>query len=108
MVGWSYDTAGALRTEETFDNARGRSSNNQGSYDRTAHIRTLAGLVLQVGSAEIVVAVPPDRDAEPVPVFATVTSDLHTLVAWLLACRIDIVAMELTGVFWIPIYELLE
>jgi len=63
---------------------------------------------LDIGSAEIVVAVPPDRDAEPVRVFATFTSDLHALVAWLLACGIDTVAMESTGVFWIPIYELLE
>jgi transposase len=63
---------------------------------------------LDIGSAEIVVAVPPDRDAEPVRVFASFTSDLHALVAWLLACGIDTVAMESTGVFWIPIYELLE
>src|SRR3954451_3659950 len=63
---------------------------------------------LDIGSAEIVAAVPPERDAEPVRVFATFTSDLHTLVAWLVACGIDTVAMESTGVFWIPIYELLE
>ena len=63
---------------------------------------------LDIGSAEIVVAVPPERDAEPVRVFATFTADLHALVAWLLACGIDTVAMESTGVFWIPIYELLE
>jgi transposase len=63
---------------------------------------------LDIGSAEIVVAVPPDRDADPVRVFATFTPDLHALVAWLVACGIDTVAMESTGVFWIPIYELLE
>jgi len=63
---------------------------------------------LDIGSAEIVVAVPPDRDPEPVRVFATFTSDLHALAAWLLACSVDTVAMESTGVFWIPIYELLE
>ncbi len=54
------------------------------------------------------VAVPPDRDAEPVRVFRTFTPDLHALVAWLVACGIETVAMESTGVFWIPIYELLE
>jgi transposase len=63
---------------------------------------------LDIGSEEIVVAVPPDRDPEPVHVFQTFTDDLHALVAWLLACGIDTVAMESTGVFWIPIYELLE
>jgi transposase len=63
---------------------------------------------LDIGSAEIVVAVPPERDAEPVRMFATFTADFHALVAWLLACGIDTVAMESTGVFWLPIYELLE
>src|SRR6266496_568773 len=63
---------------------------------------------LDIGSEEIVVAVPADRDPEPVRVFRTFTPDLHLLVAWLVACGIDTVAMESTGVFWIPIYELLE
>lgn len=63
---------------------------------------------LDIGSAEIVVAVPHERDSHPVRVFQTFTPDLHALIAWLLACGIDTVAMESTGVFWIPIYELLE
>ena len=63
---------------------------------------------LDIGSEEIVVAVPPDRDPQPVRAFPTFTVDLHALVAWLVACRIDTVALESTGVFWIPIYELLE
>ena len=63
---------------------------------------------LDIASAEIVVAVPPDRDPEPVRAFATFTPDLHALVAWLVSCGIDTVVMESTGVFWIPIYELLE
>lgn len=63
---------------------------------------------LDIGSAEIVVAVPPSRDPQPVRVFATFTPDLHVLVTWLVSCGIDTVAMESTGVFWIPIYDLLE
>jgi len=63
---------------------------------------------LDIGSEEIVVAVPSDRDPQPVRAFPTFTTDLHALVAWLVACGIDTVAMESTGVFWIPIYELLE
>src|SRR5688572_19653670 len=63
---------------------------------------------MDIGADEIVVAVPPDRDPEPVRVFRTFTPDLHALVAWLVACGIDTVAMESTGVYWIPIYELLE
>ena len=54
------------------------------------------------------VAVPVDRDPEPVRRFKTLTPDLSRLVDWLAACRIDTVAMEATGVYWIPLYELLE
>src|SRR5262245_23843690 len=63
---------------------------------------------LDIGSEEIVVAVPPARDPEPVRVFRTFTPDLQALVNWLVACGIDTVAMESTGVFWVPIYDLLE
>ena len=65
-----------------------------------------AGLDLSVD--EIWVCVPSDRDAEPVRMFGTFTPDLQALVAWLIQCRVDTVAMESTGVYWIAIYELLE
>ena len=58
---------------------------------------------MDIGADEIVVAVPPDRDEQPVRVFRTFTPDLHALVAWLLACGIDTVALESTGVYWVPI-----
>src|SRR5262249_46731500 len=54
------------------------------------------------------VAVPPDCDPEPVRRFATFTADLEALADWLTACGVDTVAMESTGVYWIPLYELLE
>jgi transposase len=63
---------------------------------------------LDIGSAEIWAAVPADRDAEPVRPFGTFTPDLNTLADWLQACAITTVAMESTGVYWIPIFELLE
>jgi transposase len=63
---------------------------------------------LDIGSEEIVAAVLPDRDPHPVRAFRTFTPDLQALVAWLQTCGIDTVAMESTGVFWIPIYDLLE
>lgn len=63
---------------------------------------------IDIGAEEIYVAVPPDRDTESVRSFPTFTADLRRLVAWLKAGRIDTVAMEATGVYWIPLYELLE
>ena len=63
---------------------------------------------IDCGSAEHFVAVPPDRDATPVRAFATFTGDLHRLAEWLTACRVTHVAMEATGVYWIPVFEILE
>lgn len=63
---------------------------------------------LDIGASEIWACVPADRDATPVRMFATFTPDLQALAAWLAACRVTTVAMESTGVYWIPIFELLE
>jgi len=63
---------------------------------------------IDVGATEIYVAVPPDRDQRPVRSFATFTEDLRAMAAWLAQCRITTVAMESTGVYWIPPYEILE
>jgi transposase len=62
---------------------------------------------IDCGSAEHYVAVPVDRDAEPVRHFRTFTAELHRLADWLVSCRIKTVAMESTGVYWIPVYEIL-
>ena len=63
---------------------------------------------IDCGSAEHFVAVPPDRDPVPVQSFPTFTGDLMRLADWLVACRVTSVAMEATGVYWIPIFEILE
>ena len=63
---------------------------------------------IDCGSAEHFVAVPPDRDPTPVRSFTTFTGDLHRLADWLTASRVTSVAMEATGVYWIPIYEILD
>jgi hypothetical protein len=52
--------------------------------------------------------VPPERDSQPVREFRTFTSDLHRLADWLVQCEVKTVAMESTGVYWIPLYEILE
>jgi len=63
---------------------------------------------IDIGSAAHFVAVPPDRDEQPVHEFSSFTADLNRLADWLEACGIDIVAMESTGVYWIALYELLD
>jgi transposase len=63
---------------------------------------------IDIGSASHYVAVPPDRDDNPVREFPSFTVDLNALADWLTACGVDTVAMESTGVYWIPLFELLE
>ena len=63
---------------------------------------------IDIGAREIFVAVPPDRDECPVRVFDTFTEDLHSMAQWLTVCGVTTVAMESTGVYWIPLYDVLE
>jgi transposase len=63
---------------------------------------------VDLGSREHWVAVPQDRDIKPVRCFGTFTPDLEALIEWLKDCRVTSVAMEATGVYWIPLFQLLE
>ncbi len=63
---------------------------------------------VDIGATEIYIAVPADRDEQAVRHFATFTEDLHAAAAWLKSCHIETVAMESTGVFWIPLFQILE
>jgi transposase len=63
---------------------------------------------IDVGATEVYVAVPSGRDAEPVRRFKTFTEDLREMAGWLTRCGITTAAMESTGVYWLPPYEILE
>jgi transposase len=63
---------------------------------------------IDVGNGVHYVAVRPDRDPQPVRRFECFTADLHRLADWLRSCGVKTVAMQSTGVYWIPIYEILE
>jgi transposase len=62
---------------------------------------------IDIGNESHYVAVPPDRDAQPVRQFACFTEALQQMAAWLKSCGIDTVAMQSTGVYWLPVYEIL-
>lgn len=66
------------------------------------------GSGIDVGSREHYVAVPPNRDPQPVRCFGCVTADLHRMADWLLKCKIKSVVLQSTGVYWIPVYDVLE
>lgn len=64
---------------------------------------------IDIASGIHFVAVPKDRDPENhVRSFGAFTADLHGIADWLRECQISTVAMESTGVYWIPLFELLE
>jgi transposase len=63
---------------------------------------------IDVGNTTHYVAVRPDRDLEPVRRFECFTADLHRLADWLQSCGVKTVALQSTGVYWIPLYDILE
>jgi len=63
---------------------------------------------IDIGSESHYVCVPEGRSDKSVKVFGCFTPDLHDLANWLASCGITSVAMESTGVYWIPLYEILD
>ena len=63
---------------------------------------------VDVGASSHWVAAPPGRTDQPVREFGVMTGNLHALAEWLIECGVDTVALESTGVYWIPVYEVLE
>jgi transposase len=63
---------------------------------------------IDVGATQVFVAVPADRDPEPIRSFETFTVELERLADWLQQCGVQTVAMESTGVYWIPLFQILE
>jgi transposase len=63
---------------------------------------------IDIGAREIYIAIPADRDDHPVRKCETFTGDLRQMAEWLVSCGITTAAMESTGVYWIPVYDVLE
>ena len=63
---------------------------------------------IDVGNSAHYVAVRPDRDPQPVRRFECFTADLHRLANWLQSCGVQTVALQSTGVYWSPLYDILE
>ena len=74
---------------------------------RLAIVNSNAGGV-EVGKGSHFVAVPPDRDENPVREFGCWTEALREMATWLESCRVDTVAVQATGVYWIALYDVLE
>ncbi len=63
---------------------------------------------IDIGNESHYVAVPPGRDSQSVRRFGCTTAELKAMAAWLKQCRIQTVAMQSTGVYWVAVYDILE
>ena len=63
---------------------------------------------IDVGATSHYVAVPADRAEQSVREFEAFTTDLYRLADWLAECGVETVVMESTGVYWIPLFGVLE
>lgn len=100
------------KTTTPINHQHHRPSTNGGhavrSYDSDVlHMITPNAAGIDVASEEMWVCVPTDRAAPNVRTFGAFTADLEAIADWLKACRITHVAMESTGVYWIPLYQIL-
>ncbi len=89
------------RIEPSADKARKRVSKHLEQINLYA-----AGI--DIGSQMHYVAVPAELDDQPVRSYSSFTGDLKTMTEWLVGIGISTVAMESTGIYWIPAYEILE
>lgn len=85
----------------------GRNGTNDGSSRAMPMVHPNAAAI-DIGATMHMAAVSPDGSAEPVRSFGTFTDDLDRLADWFAECGVRTVVMESTGVYWIPIFELLD
>jgi transposase len=97
---------GAAKQKTADGKSKRRRKKGMTLEDRPLREPNAAGI--DIGAREIFVAVPADRDENPVRVFPTFTADLEEMAQWLVNCGVTTVAMESTGVYWIPLYDVLE
>jgi transposase len=85
--------------------ARGRAKGRTATSVPVLHPNA-AGI--DIGSGSHFVAVAADRASQPVREFGCFTPDLYAMADWLEACGVETVAMESTGVYWLPAFQILE
>ena len=107
----------AKREQSTFERLKGKHLNRKErrelqrrlfSDDPGLEILHPDAAGIDIGNESHFVAVPPERDPEPVREFGSWTADLEGMAVWLKSCGIKTVAMQSTGVYWIATYDVLE
>lgn len=80
----------------------------KGRTVKALHVLQPNAAGIDIGATEIYIAVPEDRSQEQVRHFGTFTEDLQEAAQWLKSCDIESIAMESTGVYWIPVFQVLD
>jgi len=91
----------------TPNRKRQRKNRKPGSHQGLPIINPDAGGI-DIGSTEHYVALPPDREGPTVRAFGCLTPDLEAMAQWLNAHHVKTVAVESTGVYWVPVASVLE
>lgn len=94
--------------ERSTGKGRKKSKNARVSLPRGLKQVNLNAAGIDIGSRSHYVSVPQDCTEQAVQVFGCFTNELHDMARWLLECGIETVAMESTGVYWIPVVDVLE
>jgi hypothetical protein len=98
-----------LKLDEGMPNKSSKKAKSQRSRERALLQKVhLNAAGIDIGADSHWVAVPEDRDASPVRSFGVFTRDLIALCDWLKRCQVETIVMESTGVYWIPLYQMLE
>jgi transposase len=63
---------------------------------------------IDIGADRHYVAVSPTASEHPVREFSVFTKDLYAIADWLGGCGVKSVAVESTGVYWVPLFEVLD
>src|SRR4030095_6587663 len=105
----------AMRPTSTCEDAMTKTGKKQqrgrqrsGKVERGMPLVNVNAAGIDVGAKQHYVAVPPGRAEPAVRYFGTFTEDLQALAKWLQQCGVSTIAMESTGVYWIPLYQILE
>ena len=107
QLSWEKNDMNKYTPREPNQSKIKRVGSKAGLPKHLEHINTMAAGI-DIGSKSHFVAVPEGCADVCVREFQSFTSDLHELANWLESCGITTVAMESTGVYWIPLFELLE
>ena len=99
------------RTMKTNPDSSAQSNSkpkNKGKKAKSFSIINPNAAGIDIGADSHWVSVPSEQDSQPVRRFGCFTSNLYALANWLKECQVETVAMESTGVYWIPLFQILE